>query len=41
LEGLYEFFKFNLYSYNILKIKNIVIISINISLSKKLQFQKI
>ena len=30
LEGLHEFFKFNLCSYNILKIKNILIISINI-----------
>ena len=35
LRGLYEFFKFNIRCYNILKIKNILIISINLSLSKK------
>jgi len=40
LEGLHEFFKSNLSSYNILKIKNILIISINLSFSKKLLFQK-
>jgi len=39
--GLYEFFKFNLCNYNILKIKNILIISINLSLSKQIFFQKI
>ena len=39
-ENLYEFFKFNLCSYNILKIKNILIISINLSLFKKILFQK-
>jgi len=37
LEGLYEF-KFNLNCYSILKIKNISIISINLSFSKKLLF---
>jgi len=40
LEGLYEFFKFNLCCYNILKIKNIIIININLSFFKKLIFQK-
>ena len=40
MEGLYEFFKFNLCCYNILKIKNILIISISLSFSKKLFFQK-
>ena len=40
LEDLYEFFKFNLFSYSILKIKNILIISINLSLFKKILFQK-
>jgi len=35
LESLYEFFKFNLYCYDIFKIKNIVIICINLSFSKK------
>jgi len=40
LEGLHEFFKFNICSYNILKIKNILIISINLSFFKKLLFQK-
>jgi len=40
LKGLYEFFKYNLCYYNILKIKNIVIISINLSFSSKLLFQK-
>jgi len=48
LEDLHEFFKFNLCSYNIIKKKNILIISINffvtiisinLSLSKKLHFQ--
>jgi len=38
LEGLYEFFKFNLCCYIIFKIKNIVIICINLSFSKKLLF---
>jgi len=38
LDGLYEFFEFNLYCYNILKIKNILIININLSFSKKLRF---
>jgi len=41
LDGLYEFFKFNLCSYNILKIKNILIISVKLSFSNKLLFQKI
>jgi len=41
LEGLHEFFKFNLYSYSIIKIKNILIININLSFSKKLLSQKI
>jgi len=40
LEGLYEFFKFNLCCYNILEIKNVLIISINLSFSKKYSFQK-
>jgi len=40
LEGLHEFFKFNLYSYDILKIKNILIIRVNLSFSKKIPFQK-
>ena len=40
-EGLYECFKFNLCCYNILKIKNILIISLNLSLSIKIFFQKI
>ena len=31
LEGLHEFFKFNLCSYNIFKIKNTLIVSINLS----------
>ena len=31
LEDLYEFFKFNLCCYNIFKIKNILIININLS----------
>jgi len=38
LKGLYEFFKFNLYCYIIFKIKNIVIIYIHLSFSKKLLF---
>ena len=33
-EGLYKFFIFNICCYNILKIKNILIININLSLSK-------
>jgi len=40
LEGLYEFLKFNLCCYNILKIKNILIMCISLSLSKKVLFQK-
>jgi len=40
LEGLYKFFKINLYGYNILKIKNILIISINLSFSKDILFEK-
>jgi len=40
LENLYELFKFNLCCYNILKIKNILIISINLPVSKKILFQK-
>jgi len=40
LEGLYELFKFNLSFYNILKIKNIIIININLSFSNNLLFQK-
>ena len=36
LEGLHEFIKFNPYSYNILKIKNILSISINLSFSRKI-----
>jgi len=39
-EGLCEFFKFNICCNNILKIKNILIININLSLSKKILFQK-
>jgi len=39
LEGLYEFFKLSL-CYNILKIKNILIESINLSFSKKILFQE-
>jgi len=39
-EGLYEFFKFNLSCYKILKIKNILIISINLSFANKILFQK-
>jgi len=39
-EGLYEFFKFNICCYNILKIKNILFINISLSLSKKILFQK-
>lgn len=38
LEGLYEFFKFNLCCYNIFKIKNKIITCINLSFSKKLLF---
>jgi len=38
LEGLYKFFKFHLCCYIIFKIKNIVIIYINLSFSKKLLF---
>jgi len=38
LEGLYEFFKFKLCCYIIFKIKNIVIVCINLSLSAKLLF---
>jgi len=38
LEGLYEFFKFNLYCYIIFKITNIVIICINLSFFIKLVF---
>jgi len=37
--SLYEFFKFNI-CYNIFKIKNILIININLSLSKQILFQK-
>ena len=37
-DGLYEFFKFTLRCYNIFKIKNILILSINLSLSKKNTF---
>jgi len=40
LEGLYEFFKFNMCCYIIFKIKNIVIIWINLSFSKKLLCKK-
>ena len=40
MEGLYEFFKFNLRCYSILKIKNILIISINLSFSKNILFKK-
>jgi len=36
LGGLYTFFKFNLCCYNIFKLKNILIININLSLSKYL-----
>jgi len=35
LEGLYEFFKFTLCCYIIFKTKNVVIICINLSFSKK------
>ena len=38
-EGLYEFFNFNICYYNILKIKNILILGINLSLSKKILFE--
>jgi len=38
-KGLYEFFKFNICCYNILKIKNILIININLLLSKNIIFQ--
>ena len=38
LKSLYELFKFNLCCYNTFKIKNIVIIYINLSFSKKLVF---
>jgi len=38
LEGLYEFFKFNLCCYIIFKIKNVAIICINLSFSIKLSF---
>jgi len=37
-EGSYKFFKFNICSYNILKIKNILTISVNLSLFKKNTF---
>ena len=40
MEDLYEFFKSNLCCYYILKIKSILIISISLSFSKKLFFQK-
>ena len=40
LEGLYELFKFKLCCYNTLKIKNILIKNINLSLSKTIRFQK-
>jgi len=39
LDGLYEFFKFNLSCYIILENKNIVIIDINLTFSEKLLFQ--
>ena len=39
LKGLHQFFKFNL-CYKISKIKNILIININLSFSKKTLFQK-
>ena len=38
MEGLYEFFKFNLCCYIIFKIIKIVIICINLTFSKKLLF---
>ena len=38
--GFYEFFKFNLCCYNIFKIKNIIIININLSLLKIFLFWK-
>ena len=40
LGGLHEFFKFYLCSYNILRIKNILIISVNLSFSKKITLSK-
>jgi len=40
LEDLYEYFKFNLGCYNILEIKNALIIKIGLSLSKIMFFQK-
>jgi len=40
LERLHRFFKFILGSYNIHKIKNILIININLLFSKKLLFKK-
>jgi len=40
LLGSYEFFKYNLCCYNVLKIKTIIMININLSFSKKLVFQK-
>jgi len=39
-EGLYEFIKFNICCYNIFKIKNILIISINLSPYQNILFQK-
>ena len=39
-KDLYEFFKYNLCCYNILKIQNILITSITLSLSKTILFKK-
>ena len=41
LKDLYEFFKFNLCYYNILKIKYILIICFNLTFSKNTFFEKI
>jgi len=38
VEGLRKIFKLDLSGYNILKIKNLILISINLSFSKKLLF---
>ena len=41
LEDLYKFFKFSMYCYNIFKIKNILIININLSFSKKVLLKNV
>lgn len=40
MEGLYKSFKFNPCCYDILKIKNALIININLTFSKKISSQK-